>query len=113
MMDCHMAMKAGELPLVRFQSYLRFEPTPGGFALVGPYLRQRFEATREMPLMTKLGEMIQSGQYGAEKLISLIEQHGAARASVVDTLDELFRLGVLDEGPWDGTNAGAMISATN
>jgi hypothetical protein len=111
MMDRHMARKASELTLLRFQSCLRFEPTSNGFAIIGPRLRQRFEATHEMPLMTMLGEMIQSGRYSAEKLISLAEQHGVARASIVDTLDDLFRLGVLDEGPWDRAKAG--VSPTN
>ena len=99
MIDRHMARTASELPVLRFQSCLRFEPMNAGFALVGPYLRQRFEAAPERPFMARLGELIQSGQYSAERAIArLREEYGTTRAAMEAALDELFRLGVLDEG---------------
>ncbi|HTD58618.1 MAG TPA: radical SAM family RiPP maturation amino acid epimerase [Solirubrobacteraceae bacterium] len=100
MIDRHMARKASELPVLRFQSCLSFEPTNSGFALVGPHLRQRFEATPEMPFMARLGELVQSGQHSAERATArLREEYGATRAAVEAALDELFRLSVLDDGP--------------
>jgi radical SAM family RiPP maturation amino acid epimerase len=100
MIERHVARTASELPVLRFQSCLRFEPTNGGFALFSPYLRQRFEATPETPFMARLGELIQSGQHSAERAIArLREEYGATRAAVEAALDELFQLGVLDDGP--------------
>jgi hypothetical protein len=66
--------------------------------VVSQWLRRA--SPRSVPFMARLGKLVQSGQHSAERAIArLREEYGATRAAVEAVLDELFRLGVLDDGP--------------
>ncbi len=89
----HMVTGPDGQMLLRFQRSLQFELTAQGFNLNSRYLRQRFDDTAGTPFMGRLGSLVDSGRYTAEQVIGILGHE------CPDTLNHLFRMGLLDDEP--------------
>ena len=96
----HMPLAPPDDFVAAFQRPLRFEATVNGFALVGPHLTQRFENTPQKPFLGRLGEAISEGRRTVRDLTELVAREaGAPHEAVLASLNEFFRLGLLDDEP--------------
>jgi radical SAM family RiPP maturation amino acid epimerase len=100
MIERHMPMTLPDETILSFHRVLRFEATAEGFALAGPHLRQRFANTAEQPFLRRLAELISQGRHTASGLAAILAAECGASRDVVDAaLDDLFRLGAIDDEP--------------
>jgi radical SAM family RiPP maturation amino acid epimerase len=100
MMARHMPVEPDEERTLRFHRHLQYEQDAGGFKLTTVHLRQRFEETPEAPFMGRLGALVESGGHTPAQIGDILAaERGVPRESVRLALNDLFRLGLLDDEP--------------
>jgi hypothetical protein len=103
MIERHMPLTAPRDRALRFHRALKVEASPDGFALVGPYMTQRFENTAERPFLARAAQLVGEGRYDSGRLAAVLDREFSASAEAVTAaLNDFFRLGLIDDEPTQG-----------
>lgn len=92
----HMPVTVNPDRLIRFRPDLSYQARPDGFHLSTPYARHKIGPE---PYLSYLGALIRQGHKTAAELAQILEWSNIPSAQTYQTLNLLFRQGVLDEEP--------------
>jgi radical SAM family RiPP maturation amino acid epimerase len=95
----HMPLTVNPDRPVRFRPDLSYQARPDGFQLSTPYARHKIGPE---PYLSYLGELIRQGHKTAAEIAQLLEWSNIPSTQTYQTLNLLFRQGVLDEEPAQG-----------
>ncbi|WP_193199191.1 hypothetical protein [Nostoc sp. MG11] len=96
MIDVHMPLTLRPNERISFRRDLKYETLPDGFQLSTRFHRHKF---RNAPNIKQLGEVIYKGNKTAQEIASLFNVFGIPSDTTHDSLNLMFKHGVLDEEP--------------
>jgi radical SAM family RiPP maturation amino acid epimerase len=96
MIDRHMPLTVRPNERLSFRRDFRYESLPDGFQLSTRFKTHKF---RNDPYIKQLGEVIHKGDKTAEEIVSLFNICGIPSAYIFQSLNLMFKEGVLDDEP--------------
>jgi radical SAM family RiPP maturation amino acid epimerase len=94
MMETYMPVRLRETDTVKFRSDLTYRETEDGFEVSTPF---KVHVFRNHPYIKELGEIIHRGDRTASDILSLFQFFSAPKENVLDSLELIFREGLLCE----------------